>query len=69
MVLSWKKGDNFFLGFFHFWGLSIHFLAMKYMKHLIEADDATEIRVQNDFFMTSGSLDTVQHFLNGHVTL
>ena len=38
---------------------------MKYMKHLIEADDANEIRVQNDFFMTSGSLDTVRHFLNG----
>ena len=42
---------------------------MKYMKDLIEADDANEIRVQNDFFMTSGSLDTVRHFLNGHVTL
>ena len=42
---------------------------MKCMKHLIETDDSNDSRVQNDFFMISGSRDTIYHFSHGHVTL
>ena len=45
---------------------------MKCMKHSIEQDDSKEFRVQNVFFMISGSRDTILNFnfyTVGHVTL
>ena len=58
-----------FLEFFTVLSPFQSFLAMKCMKHLIETDDSNDSRVQNDFFMISGSRDTIYHFSHGHVTL
>ena len=42
---------------------------MKCIKHLIETDDSNDFIVQNDYFMISGSRDTIYNFSHGHVTL